>query len=67
VIDLGQEIRILIGGAAEHDAIHMLEMALGLVEADDATVDDDGQLRARGFEAIDARIVERRDLAVLFR
>ncbi len=66
-VDLGEDIRGLVGGAAEHHAVDVLQVRVGLVERRDAAVDDDGQLRVRRLEPVDARVVERRHLAVLLR
>ena len=53
-VDLGEQIGVLVGGAAEHDAVDVGEVRLGLVEARDAAVDDDGEVGARGLEAVHA-------------
>ena len=45
----------------------MAEMRPRLLECGDAAVDDDLELRAVALEAVDARMVERRNLAVLLR
>ncbi len=65
-IDLRQHVGVLVGSAAEHDAIDMFEMSLGLLDGLDAAVQHDLEIGARRFQAIDARIIERRNLAVLF-
>ena len=64
-VGLRQQIGVLVGGAAERDAVHVPQMRLGRIERGDAAVDDDLQLGMRGLEPIHAAIVERRDLAVL--
>ena len=62
-----QPPRLLIGGAAHHHAVDVLEMARGLLDARDAAIDRDVQRRIGALEPIDAVVVERRDIAVLAR
>ncbi len=66
-IHIGEKLRVLIGGAAHHHAIDMLQMRLGLIERGDAAIDDDGQFRPRALQRIDERIIERRHVAIFFR
>ena len=63
----GQHIRVLIGRAADHHAVHMFEMAARLVQTGDAAIDDHFQRRPVALETVDALVVQRRDLAVLLR
>ena len=49
VVRLREERRVLIGGAAEHDAVDVREVRLRLVQRADAAVDDDGQLGRAAF------------------
>ena len=42
-------------------------MLLRLLDAADAAIDDDGHIRQRGLQPIDAAVIERRDVAVLLR
>jgi hypothetical protein len=62
-----QPPRLLIGRAAQHHAIDMRQVPLRLVEARDAAVDDDGNMRHGGLQPIDPIIIERRDVAVFLR
>ena len=66
-IDREQPPRLLIGGAPQHDTVDMGEMLLRLRDAADAAIDDDGDIRQRCLQPIDAVVVERRDIAVLLR
>ena len=66
-VHIGQDVGIVICRAAEHHAIDVAQVLVARIEALDATVDDDGEIRARGLKAIDALVIERRNLAVLFR
>ena len=43
-IDLGQQIGVLVGGAAQRHAVHVRQMRLGLLERGDAAVEDDLEL-----------------------
>ena len=45
----------------------MVEMLLGLGEAGDAAIDDDGHIGQRGLQPIDPVVIERRDVAVFLR
>src|SRR6266702_353032 len=66
-IDREQPPRFLIGRAPHHHAVHPLEMRERLLDAADAAVEYDRQVRMRRLEAIDTLIVERWDFTVLFR
>ena len=66
-IDLQETPRLLIGGAPHHDAIEVREMGPGLIEIDHAAIDHDGKTAMRRLEAVDAGVVERRDIPVLAR
>ena len=62
-----QPPRLLVGGAPEHHAVDMAEMLPRLLDAADAAIDNDGHIRQRRLQPIDAAVVERRDVAVLLR
>ena len=66
-IDVEQTPRLLIGGAAQHDAIDMSKVRPRLCKTADATVDDDGHVRHRRLQPIDPVVVERRDVAIFLR
>src|SRR4029077_4034172 len=66
-INLRQQIRVGIGGTADHDAIDMLQMRLRVRQGLDTAIDDDGEVRPPRFQPIDSSIVERRHLAVFLR
>ena len=59
--------RVAIGGAADHDAVDPVEVALGGAEAGDAAVENDLQGREIRLQAVDVAVTERRDFAVLRR
>jgi hypothetical protein len=59
-----QPPRLAIGRATHHHAVDAVEVAGGLADFGDATIDDDLQIRMRGFEPVDASIIERRHLAI---
>src|SRR6185312_7052086 len=63
-IDIQQPPWVLVGRASQHHAIDTGKMRPRLVETRDSAVDDDGYIRQRGLEAIDAAVIERRDIAV---
>ena len=67
-IDRQQPPRLLIGGAAHHDAVDVREMLARLPRVGDAAIDrrsaDRGCAR---LQPVDAVVVERRDIAVLAR
>ena len=62
-----ENVRRLVGGAAEHHAVDVIQMPRGRVEVLDAAVENDRQLGACGLEPVHAVVIERRDLAVLLR
>ena len=64
-VGVRQNVGIVVGGAAEHDAVDKAEMGLDLVEGQNSSVDDDGQFRPRGLQPVDPAVVERRDFPVL--
>jgi hypothetical protein len=64
-VDSGEQIRLLIGGATQHDAVDMRKMEARGFEVANAAIDDDRELGVVALEAIDAVIVEWRDFAVL--
>ena len=66
-IDGQQTPRVLIGGASHHHAIEAPEMVQRLVDVRDAAVEHDVKTGVRGFEPVDARVIERRDVAILAR
>src|SRR5262245_50988208 len=57
--------RLLIGGPPHHHAIEAAKVRAGLLEAGYAAIEHDTKVGMRGFEPIDARIIEWRDVAVL--
>src|ERR1700683_2002774 len=64
-IDRKEPPWLLIGGAAHHDAVHVREVRMRFLHAYDPTVEHDRKARTRGLEPVDARIIERRNFAVL--
>ena len=66
-VDLQQHRRVLIGGAAQHHAIDMVEMRCGLIQGLDAAIEDDLQRWILALHAIDQIVIQRRHVAVLFR
>ncbi|MOA08759.1 hypothetical protein D3C78_1285530 [compost metagenome] len=66
-VHLGQQIGILIGLTPHHDPVHMLQVLQGLLQAGHPPVEGYGQVSIILLDPIDARVVERRDLAVLTR
>ena len=66
-IHFGEQIRHLVSGPAEHDAVDVLQVLLRLIERTDAAVDHNGELGMGRLEAVDAIIVKRRHIAVLLR
>src|SRR6516164_1537301 len=67
LINLGEEIRILIGRASEHHAIDVGEMSYRFAERPDSAIHDDGKIWPTHLDAIDPIIVDRRYVAVLLR
>src|SRR5262245_48918389 len=64
-VDIGEDPWRMIGGAPQHHAIDMSEMDLRLDQRGDAAIDHDLKPGICTLEAIDALMVERRDLTVL--
>src|SRR5207237_8809966 len=62
---IGEQPGIVVRGAAEHDAIDVLQVLRNLRARGNAAVDDDLELREVALELINVVILERRDLAVL--
>src|ERR1700728_1698135 len=58
---------LLIGGTAHHDTVQAIKVCARNFERTDAAVENDGQARMRGFQPVDACIIEWRHLAVLSR
>src|SRR3984885_1461565 len=61
-IDRDQPPRLLIGGAAHHDAIDPGKMRNRLLDAANAAIENDGEPRMCALEPIDAIVIERRHL-----
>ncbi len=61
----GEEVGVVVGGAADHGGVHLLTLGLSLVEGEDAAVDFDEKLGEVAFEAVDVVVAERRDGAVV--
>ena len=66
-IDLEQQSRFLIGGAADHDAIDALTLRLHLRETHEATIEHDRQIGIVPLQRAHQRVIERRHIAVLAR
>ena len=66
-IDVQQPPRLLIGGPAHHHAVHMRELRLRLLEAGDAAIEHDFEIRMRRLEPVHDGIIERRHLAIFAR
>src|SRR6266850_1745317 len=64
---IGEHPRVVIRGSAEHHAIHMIRMKFDFFVRADAAVDHDSELRKVLLQPIDVLVLERRNLAVLFR
>src|SRR5688572_28676125 len=67
VVDLGEHCGLVILRATEHHTGDMLQMLLCSVQAFDTAIDGNLEWGEPRSKAIDPRIVERRDGAVLFR
>src|SRR5580658_1476489 len=65
-IDGNEPPGLLIGGAPDHDAVHMPQVLACFFERTNAPVEYDRQMRMRRFQPIDPIVIERRHLAVLF-
>jgi hypothetical protein len=61
----GEEVGVVVGGAANHGGIHLGALGLGLVEGEDAAVDFDEELGEVAFEAVDVVVAEGRNGAVV--
>src|ERR1700733_10037471 len=66
-IDGNEPPRLLIGSAAHHRTIDMLQMRKRRFDAADAAVEDHRKPRMRALEPIDPLVIERRNLAVFLR
>ncbi|MNJ31077.1 hypothetical protein D3C77_256990 [compost metagenome] len=69
-VHLTQQGRLVIGGAAQHDAVQLhaigrVQMRLGLVQIADPAVDADGQMRPLALQTPHQGVVQRRHVAVL--
>ena len=63
-IHLGQQHRIVIGGAAQHHAVDMAQMLVRLFQRLDAAIDQDGEAGSFVLHAIDQAVIQRRHVAV---
>jgi hypothetical protein len=61
----GEEVGVVVGGAANHGGVHLGALGLGLVEGKDAAVDFDEELGKVAFEAVDLVVAQGRDRAVV--
>ena len=66
-IDVEQDFRRLVGGAAHHHAVDMAQMLLRRGEIHDAAVDRQRQIGMGSLQLMDQRIVERGNVAVVLR
>ena len=64
-VDLDQQRRVLVGGAAEHHAVDMGKMRLRLGKRRDPAVEHHGKRRQARFQPVDARVIERGNVPVL--
>ena len=64
-INAKQQFRVLVGRTPQHDAIDVLQMRTGVIEAGHAAVDDDRPAGMGALQVIDQRVVERRNRAVV--
>ena len=67
LVPRGHDPGVVVGLAAEHHAIHLLQVRGDLLVAGHAAIEHDGQLRKLLLEAVDHLVAQRRDLAVLLR
>ncbi|CAM2145558.1 protein of unknown function [Pararobbsia alpina] len=67
MVDIGEHPRVVIRLAAQHHAVDVLEMFFRFVERLDPAVDRDFERREIALELIRKLVLERRDLAILFR
>ncbi len=63
-VDLGQDHGIVVGGAPQHDAVHMRQFRLGRGPVGDAAIDGDRKRGEARPQAVHAVVVERRNGAV---
>src|ERR1043165_4562383 len=61
VLELREAIRLVIGGASEHDAVDVTKMPLDVGDTRHAAVDDYRERRKFPLESIDALVVEGRE------
>src|SRR5262245_31991427 len=66
-IDLGKEVRISIGSAAEHHAIHLRQLRFGRGKRLDPAIENDLELRPTRLQAMNPPVIEGRQVAVLLR
>ena len=66
-IDGQKPPRLLIGGASHHHAVDVRQLRLRLLQAADAAIEHDGEIRVRNLEPVHDGIVERRHLAIFAR
>jgi hypothetical protein len=66
-VDACQNIRRLIRRAPQHHTVDVLQMLSACFQRLDAAIEHDGEFGPRGLEPVDARIIERRNLAVFLR
>ena len=64
-IDGEQSPWFLIRSTTQHHAVDVRQMHERLINAGNAAIDDDRQARMLNLEPIDARVIERRNFAVL--
>src|SRR5215469_3595 len=66
-IDRQQTPRVLIGGTSHHHAIEAPQVLQRLIDVRDAAIEHDAKTGMRGFEPVDASVIEWRDVAILAR
>ena len=64
-IDADQELRVLIGGAPEHDPVDMAQMGARSVEIGQAPVEDDRPVGMGALQLMNEAVIERRDRPVV--
>ena len=57
----------MIGSATKHNAVYMIQMLNRFIERLNTAIDPDELIRILPFQAIDAIIVQRRNIAVFLR
>src|SRR5262249_13398139 len=62
-----QPPRVLVGGTSHHHAIDRPQVLQRLIDVRDAAIEHDIKIGMRGFEAVDARVIEWRDVTILAR